>query len=362
MTGMVQVSRRAVLAGIMALPAASCRAPKPGSRYAAYTKALRAPISAGEGARGLVRAATLAANGHNTQPWCFAIDTGSITVMPDFARRTPAVDPDNHHLFVSLGCAAENMQVAGRATGRGGDIDFGADGHFHYRWTATRPDTTALSAVIGQRQSTRTKFNGRPISSDMLAHIERAASMEGVRTVVVTDAASLARLRDLVTAANDVQMANPAFRHELRAWLRFSPDSAMRHGDGLFSACTGNPTFPGDWIGRRAYDLFLNPETERDRYAAQLASTPAVLLFFAERTGPQGWARVGQACQRVMLTITALGLRHSFVNQPIEEPRFRGEVATLAGERLRPDLVLRLGTAGTMSYSPRRPVTAALRN
>jgi hypothetical protein len=27
-------------------------------------------------------------------------------ILPDLSRRCPAVDPDDHHLFVSLGCAA----------------------------------------------------------------------------------------------------------------------------------------------------------------------------------------------------------------------------------------------------------------
>jgi hypothetical protein len=65
--------------------------------------------------RELVRYATLAASSHNTQPWKFAPRERSISIVPDLARRTPVVDPDDHHLYVSLGCAAENMVHAGRA-------------------------------------------------------------------------------------------------------------------------------------------------------------------------------------------------------------------------------------------------------
>lgn len=53
----------------------------------------------------LVRYATLAPSSHNTQCWKFALDEQSITIRPDLSRRCPAVDPDDHHLFVSLGCA-----------------------------------------------------------------------------------------------------------------------------------------------------------------------------------------------------------------------------------------------------------------
>ena len=43
--------------------------------------------------RELIHAATLAASGHNTQPWLFAIKGNTIEIHPDYARRLPIVDP-----------------------------------------------------------------------------------------------------------------------------------------------------------------------------------------------------------------------------------------------------------------------------
>jgi hypothetical protein len=60
----------------------------------------------------LIRYATLAANSHNTQPWRFKISDVGIEILPDMARQIAIVDPDNHHLFASLGCAAENLAIA----------------------------------------------------------------------------------------------------------------------------------------------------------------------------------------------------------------------------------------------------------
>jgi hypothetical protein len=54
--------------------------------------------------RELVRCATLAANGHNTQP--------AISLRPGSSRRTPAVDPaDDHHLLYSLRRALADVIV-----------------------------------------------------------------------------------------------------------------------------------------------------------------------------------------------------------------------------------------------------------
>lgn len=48
----------------------------------------------------LVRCATLAPSSHNTQCWKFALEDKVMTILPDLSRRCPAVDPDDHHVFV----------------------------------------------------------------------------------------------------------------------------------------------------------------------------------------------------------------------------------------------------------------------
>jgi hypothetical protein len=76
--------------------------------------------------RELVRCATLAPSSHNTQCWKFAHAGNALVILPDYARRCPAVDPDDHHLFVSLGCATENMVQAATALGFRADARFDA--------------------------------------------------------------------------------------------------------------------------------------------------------------------------------------------------------------------------------------------
>ena len=90
------------------------------SDYNAVASEARAPLPKIPEIRDLIRYATLAPNGHNAQPWLFRPSKNRIDILPDFARRTPVVDPDDHHLFVSLGCAAENLALASAARGRRG--------------------------------------------------------------------------------------------------------------------------------------------------------------------------------------------------------------------------------------------------
>ena len=58
---------------------------------------------------------------------------------------------------------------------------------------------------------------------------------------------------------------------------------------------------------------------------------------------------------------TALGLKHAFVNQPVEVSPLQPQLASLAGmPGRRPDIVMRFGYGPTLPFSPRRPVEAVL--
>src|SRR4029077_17080265 len=104
------MSRRGLLACGTGLAVGALLSPRRTSAASAqtYDDAVRstwAPLRVDGGARELIRYATLAANSHNTQPWKFTAEQPRTTFPPASPRRTPAVDPDDHHLFVSLGCA-----------------------------------------------------------------------------------------------------------------------------------------------------------------------------------------------------------------------------------------------------------------
>jgi nitroreductase len=340
--------------------------------YNASVESTRAALSESPEMRDFIRYATLAPNGHNTQPWRFRIGDGRIEILPDFARRTPVVDPDDHHLFVSLGCAAENLSLAARARGRSGEIEFAPanEGSVNVSLAGTPAASagsgagaatdSALFDAIPRRQSTRAEYDGRPVSAADLKTLAAAADLPGVDLVLIADRPQIDRVRDLVVAGNSAQLADAAFLRELKSWLRFSPREAMRAGDGMFSASTGNPSLPA-WLGPSLFDLTFKAPAENDKYARQLRSSPGVAVFVSQRADHDHWVRAGRAAQRFALQATALGLEYSFVNQPVEVASLRPDLAALAGTPgRRPDLVIRFGYGPTLPFSARRPVEATL--
>lgn len=357
------MNRRRVLIGggsalaAAALGAGSWRAATGTMRaYDDYSARLRAPLSSD--ITDVIRYATLAANSHNTQPWRFRVTRDAIEIMPDPSRRTPVVDPDDHHLFVSLGCAAANLAIAADASGRPGEIS--SDGRMvRYGFTnGTAHDDARLAAIV-RRQSTRAEYDGRAVPPGDLAALQAASAMPGVDLAIITAPAVIAAIRDLVVAGNDAQMHDAAFMRELKSWLRFNPRSAMETGDGLFAPASGNPSLPTA-LGGLAFDRLFNAASENDRYARQISSSAGVAVFTAEQADASHWIRAGQACQRFALEATRLGLKLAFVNQPVEVATLRPELARVVGTTRRPDLVLRFGYGPALPFAPRRRVADVL--
>ncbi len=317
------------------------------------------PTAAGDpDLRYLIHHATLAANSHNTQPWLFSGSAKSVTIRPDLERATPVVDPDNHHLFASLGCAGENLLLAAAAAGTSGELQFvdAGDGHIEIALAAGDAKQDPLFAAIADRQCTRSNYDGRPVAKDDLKRLETAAQVDGCRVVLLSDTAKTEQALELILAANAEQVSDPAFASELLAWLRFNSVAAVRTRDGLYSGCSGNPTMP-TWIGKMMFGFVFTPQAENDKYAEQIRSSSGLAVFVADRDDPAHWVQAGRSYQRFALQATALGIRHAFVNQPLEVARHRPQVANLAGvSGQRPNLIVRYGYAPPMPRSLRRPL------
>jgi len=313
--------------------------------------------------RELVRYATLAPSSHNTQCWKFALEGSgrSITVLPDLARRCPAVDPDDHHLFVSLGCATENLIQAALAHGLKGEAQFDpASDAVRVTLEPTQAQSTPLYEAIPLRQCTRGDYDGKPLTGAELALLERAGSSDTVRLLLMTERPAMEQTLDYVIQGNTAQLADTAFVKELKAWIRFNGADAVRTRDGLYSASSGNPNIPS-WIGDLAFRWLLTPKGENDKYAQQVRSSAGIAVFVGQTADKAHWVEVGRCYERFALQATALGIRNAFLNQPVEVAALRPPFASALGlTGQRPDLVVRFGRGPLLPRSLRRPVEGVL--
>lgn len=310
--------------------------------------------------REMVRYATLAASSHNTQCWKFELRPGEISVLPDLERRCPAVDPDDHHLYASLGCATENLLQAAKANGLQGVPEVDPNSAIKVHLEPTEAIASPLFEAIPQRQSTRTDYDGQPLPSDELKQLEQAAAGHGVNLILLTEKQALEQILEYAIAGNTAQINDPAFVNELKSWIRFSEAEAVRTGDGLFAKSSGNPTAPR-WLGSLLFDLFFTPKAEAKKYTRQIRSSAGLAIFVSDHNTPTHWIEAGRCYQRFALQATALGIRTAFLNQPVEVVNLRSQFADYLGiGGRRPDLVVRFGHGPEMPRSLRRPVEAVI--
>ncbi len=308
--------------------------------------------------RELVRLAALAASSHNTQPWKFRIGREYIEILPDFERRCPVVDPDDAHLFKSLGCAAENLVHAAAAHGYAAEANFDAQAEsvlIQLRpSSASRP--TDLSRAITVRQCTKTPYDGSPLANDQMRLLELAGQGSGVRTIFLTERKQIETVIEYVNQGNHAQLSDPAFRRELVSWIRFNPGDALRTGDGLAGRTTGQPALPA-WLAKWIIGFVLTPKSQADADAKNIRSSSAVVIFVSRRDDKAAWVETGRLYERFALQAAALEIRNAFINQPVEVRLLRPQLESwlgLKGENAL--LVVRIGRAGLAPYSLRRPV------
>lgn len=313
--------------------------------------------------RTLIHYATLAPSGHNTQPWRFSARGDVIRVCPDFSRRLPVVDPDDHALYISLGCALENLVIAAARHGCAAAVDcFPEDEPEEcLRVTLTEADVREaddLFEAITVRQSNRQRYDGRPIPEGDVARLLAASRCESVIVrAYSTDDPAVEPLIGFVGEGNRAQFSDRAFVDELVSWIRFSSREVRERRDGLTARALGFPPIPR-WLGTFIMKSLVGPEGEAKRQAQAIRSSPLLLLFIARRNDRRCWVDTGRAFERTALTAAALGIAHAHVNMPCEVVAVRDKLARHLGlvEGEQPLLLIRFGYAKTLPAAPRRPV------
>ena len=159
----------------------------------------------------------------------------------------------------------------------------GGDGVIAVNLERTQKRITPLFQAISERQCTRGDFDGQPISPAELRQLEQAGTGDGLSVRLLTARPAMESLLAYVVAGNTAQMNDAVFVAELKSWICFGANEALRTGDGLFAGASGNPALPR-WLGSRLMDLFFTPKSENERYARQIRNSAGLAVFVSERS------------------------------------------------------------------------------
>jgi len=306
--------------------------------------------------RELVRYATLAANNHNSQPWRFRLLDRGILILPGFGARGPASDYDGHDLFVSLGCAVENMVQAAAAFGVRAMPSFDpGTGGIKLAFDPGARQRTALFDAIPHRQSTFAEFDGQPVPPEHARRLE-ASGGDGVQVLLLTDPRQLQQVFDFVMAALSAQANTTASAGALSAWIRYSYREALATRDGLFVKLQGLPVVPAPFC-HLMLKLALTDAAQRRVWDWQIRRSSGIAVFVSSRNDPVHWIEAGRCGQRFALQATALGIKSAFMCLPLDVQAMRLQFAGLLGiGGWHPVAAMRFGNGPEMPRSLRRPV------
>ena len=334
----------------------------------------------------LIRAAVLAANPHNTQPWLFKIANERIEIYADTVRNLGTFDPYLREMHIGLGCALENMVLAAAAHGYAPKVTL-VDGTLEPISAAPRPSLIAtidlapgparqdeLYAAIPRRHTNRAPYDrGRAIASELLHSLQSAADESATLKLFLFGAESdRSKLGNLMVTATETIIADKSMVDDSQRWFRQRWADVQKFRDGPTLDTAGLPP-----LLTALAKIAPAPSPERNhRYwldatrDVQVPSAPVLGLIAVAAPYDRAQAiEAGRAWQRMHLLATARGLAMQPINQPVElvdrerelarQPLAARALASLVGDpRWKPTFAFRLGfPTRPVPPSPRRPVS-----
>lgn len=345
-----------------------------------------------DGMRRPIRAGILAANAHNTQPWLFAPADDAITLYADRRRSLGAADPFRREMYISLGCALTNLQVAAAHFGYGVQIRL-ARGRLEPSRDATPIEVASLDLrpgeakadeatladlfdAIGQRHTNRGPYarDRKPSEAAVAALFGRYG--ENVRIVPIVGKPAREDISSIVMEATDRFIADSALVADSARWYRTSRREILAHRDGIDTDTAGlSPAMMA--LAKLLPDQSTQSANAYWRTATRDVQIPTAALFglvlVRDRMDVAQALSAGRAWQTFHLAATKLGIAAQPLNQPVEmadrnlvlgrQDFYKTALAGLTDWReWDPTFVFRIGYGERAAgHSPRRPMSDVLR-
>lgn len=309
----------------------------------------------------LLRYAILAPSGHNSQPWKFIIEGKKLKVLADMEQARAEVDPENRELFISVGCAIANIEIAAK--------------HFKLQWKEkwwpkkeepnlvleiefsqnrkVYPDVSPLFEAITRRSTYRGEFEaGKDVDRETLKNGDRQLRSKIAKLRWIERKEEKEKVGALVESAQKVWFRSRKLTEELVFWLRRDIDQIEKKAkSGVIMLNNFNKR-----LAQFAGDEFKEVDQRAERDKEWLLKSPVVGVLMTENDGGKNWVETGRKYQYLALWATSLGMQMGFFNSVVELPRKRAQLALALDETKWPQLLFRIGYGKRGPPSPRKTV------
>ena len=310
----------------------------------------------------ILRLASLAPSGHNTQPWTVRITgPGKWIIGSDSKRWLPEVDPDNRELMLSIGAFLENLHLAAANMGYHAEQELLArdsEAEKIAGLTLHRDRKQPFSVdKIKQRRTIRNGLLTLPVSSSDIKHISQNNTQQ--IHYFSADSREGKILAQSTIEANIVQANRKPAVKELSEWIRFSDTDAKKYRNGLTPESMEINGIAG-FIVRNFFDSksvitdsFRNKTIEKVR--EQVASCAGWIVITSEDSKPETLINTGRIFQGMCMEAVERKIAVHPMTQVLEEKPFMNETASLLGTDSKLQFILRTG------YVKKYPAPVSLR-
>lgn len=286
----------------------------------------------------LVKYAILAPSIHNSQPWKFAVRGDEIRVLADRTRQLKVADPDARELYISVGCAIENLLIVATYFGLHTTVTYFPDPQDEV-WVATISFSEGAGApslvdqeifhAIALRHTNRQTYANKPLTENDLQRLGASVREPDVTLQVSDDTHLKLAVNALVVSADITQFADPNYRDELSNWIQ--------QGE-----------FGYRWLISRMGQLattYLASHHKTVKPEADIViNAPLLALITTHADDRRSQVKAGQVFERLALQATTLNIGIQPLSQIVQVRELKPELLRLFGAATEfPQMVFRLG-------------------
>lgn len=293
----------------------------------------------------LLNFSVLAPSSHNSQPWRFLIQKNQIDILPNWQRALPISDSDHRQLYISLGCALENLLIAADYYGYLAQIEYTPSPKIAARLKLKSPakekqaDKNHLLNFITKRVTNRFPYQKTKLPKKFIQKIETFAK-SGLKVNLVTNQSSKEKIAEIVNTAMIEAMDNKAFRQELSGYIKTNITKANL-GMPLFGM--GIPTLPSLIAPLAIKFININQKTKRQDEALLKQHTPAFIIISTQTDNRKDQLQAGQVYERIALEAEKQGLASAVMAAAIQIGDYYKDLQKILGISARPQVFMRLG-------------------
>jgi hypothetical protein len=317
---------------------------------------------------------SLAASAHNTQPWMFQLNENTLDVFADLNRNLGKADIDRRLMALSVGCAIENINVAGHHLGFSPEILLQDEKEFMNTGFAARiklspsknitsiADSSRFNAIFS-RQTTRNTYLDQPIDAEILSRLNQLNDFPDLQLTLIVDQTQRDQIRNIhAKAAESFVRDDHAYADSLN-WWRYSREELLEKRDGISIHTSAAPNLIKQYFSYAitADDMKsdFGKNGELDLMLKLFSATPLWAVITASNPNLTSRLNGGRLLERLYLASAEMDYRIMPIAYATEQPLYAKELLKKIKIPTNHELlsVVRMGKSELLERSVRRQLS-----